>query len=121
LKICFYSSGFLLCRGLYHKNVSVTNLWSTEFGSPIIRKMMSRDGFKKICKHLRFDDKNKREESDDKFIMIRELWNCLIENSQTAYIPEKIMKVDEQLLPCKNRCPFIQFLPKKPDKFGNLN
>jgi hypothetical protein len=28
------------------------------------------------------------------------------------------MTVDEQLLPCKSRCGFIQFMPKKPDKFG---
>jgi len=26
--------------------------------------------------------------------------------------------VDEQLLPTKTRCPFIQFMPNKPDKFG---
>jgi len=26
--------------------------------------------------------------------------------------------VDEQLMPLKSRCPFIMFMPKKPDKFG---
>ena len=26
--------------------------------------------------------------------------------------------VDEQLFPCKGRCPFTQYMAKKPDKFG---
>ena len=28
------------------------------------------------------------------------------------------MTVDEQLLPCKSRSPFTQFMANKPDKFG---
>ena len=28
------------------------------------------------------------------------------------------LTIDKQLFPCETRCPFIQFMPKKPDKLG---
>ena len=28
------------------------------------------------------------------------------------------LTIDEQLFPCKTRCPFIQYMANKPDKFG---
>ena len=55
---------------------------------------------------------------NDKFCMIRQLWDKFIENSQACYRPGLHLTVDEQLLPCKNRRSFIQYMPKKPDKFG---
>ena len=36
-----------------------------------------------------------------------------------CYNPEQFLTVDEQLLACKSRCPFIQFIACKPDKFGS--
>lgn len=35
-----------------------------------------------------------------------------------CYNPNRNLTVDEQLLPCKTRCKFIQYMPNKPDKFG---
>lgn len=35
-----------------------------------------------------------------------------------CYQPREHLTVDEQLMPCKNRCPFIQYMANKPDKFG---
>ena len=35
-----------------------------------------------------------------------------------CFKPNKHFTIDEQLLPCKSRCSFIQYMPKKPDKFG---
>ena len=35
-----------------------------------------------------------------------------------AFVPDGYITVDEQLLPCKARCKFIQFMASKPDKFG---
>ena len=39
-------------------------------------------------------------------------------NSKKAYVPNPYITIDEQLLPCKARCRFIQYMPNKPDKFG---
>ena len=33
-------------------------------------------------------------------------------------MPSEQLTTDEQLLPSKSRCPFTQFLPNKPDKYG---
>ena len=46
-------------------------------------------------------------------------WDPLIiENCQLAYIPQQNITIDEQLLPCKARCKFTQYMAQKPDKFG---
>lgn len=52
----------------------------------------------------------------DKFCLIRDLWKRFIENSQMCYIPDQFLTADEHLLP--TRCYFLQYMPKKPDKFG---
>ena len=69
---------------------------------------------------LRFDVKSERRQRVilDKFCLASSLWKPFIENSQKAYVPSPYIKIDEQLLPCKARRRFIQYMPNKPDKFG---
>jgi hypothetical protein len=101
--------------------MNVKMMWSLQYGLSIVRELLSRDKFLKIMKYLRFDDKKasrKNSISFDKFIMIRELWDKFIENSAASYKPHRHLTCDEQLLPTKARCPFTQFMPNKPDKFG---
>ena len=50
--------------------------------------------------------------------MISEIFDRVVENSISAYHPEVNLTIDEQLLPSKARCPFLQYMPNKPDKFG---
>ena len=50
--------------------------------------------------------------------MISWLMNRFVENCQKAYVSEVSLTIDEQLFPTKARCPFMQFMPSKPDKFG---
>ena len=47
-----------------------------------------------------------------------DLWYAFIDNCQRAYVPDPFITVDEQLLPCKARRRFIQYMANKPDKFG---
>jgi hypothetical protein len=63
---------------------------------------------------LRFDDKSIRRMGtvSDKFLMIRALWERLIDNSRVFYTPNMNLTFDEQFLPCKSRCPFTQFMAK---------
>ena len=39
-------------------------------------------------------------------------------NFKTCYVPSFDLTIDKQLFPSKTRCPFIQYTPNKPDKFG---
>ena len=79
-------------------------------------KTMSRDNFAQIMSFLRFDVKSERR--DDKFCLASYIWQSFIDNCQKSYIPSQNLTVDEQLLPCKARCKFIQYMANKPDKFG---
>lgn len=42
----------------------------------------------------------------------------IIDNSQTCYNPVCYCTVNEQLFPIKDQCRVIQFMSKKPDKYG---
>ena len=81
---------------------------------------MARNRFIAIMKHMRFDEKSRRRDRlrMDKFCHVSEIWNAFIENCQRCYIPDPNLTIDEQLFPCKSRCPFTQFMASKPDKYG---
>lgn len=113
--------GLVIARGVFcGKNEPSHSLWSVEDGRSLFRESMPRDKFLFILRHLRFDDTETRpgRRNADKFCAIRDLWECFIRNSQAARNPSEVMTVDEQLFPMKARCPFTQFMPNKPDKFG---
>ena len=108
----------LLCRGVFSQGRSVERMWSELYGTPIVSLLMSKKRFKEIMRFIRFDKKSDRAHKNDPFAMIREIWDAFIRNSQICYKPKQQLTIDEQLLPCKSRCKFIQFMPRKPDKFG---
>ena len=71
--------------------------------------------------HLRFDNVSTRAErkrKSEKFCLISETWKAFIENCHKCYVTNLNLTTDEQLFLCRNRCPFIQYMPNKPDKFG---
>ena len=81
---------------------------------------MPRHRFLEIMKYHGFNLKSERRRNleKDKFCLASSLWNSFIENCQKAFRPNANITVDEQLLPCKARCKFIQYMANKPDKFG---
>lgn len=107
-------------RGIYGKNHSLNFLWSKQFGIPLINSIMSRNYFVTLKTHLRFDDKQTRSfrVEDDAFTHIRFVTDRISANFRKAYVPNFCLTIDEQLMPLKCRCPFIVFMPNKPDKFG---
>ena len=110
----------IYARGLYGKCHPVEFLWNTTYGPRIFSETMSRNDYKVISRYLRFDHKQTRScrVQHDTFTHIRELFDIFAGNCLRVYVPGFSLTVDEQLLPSKNRCPFIVFMPNKPDKFG---
>ncbi len=109
----------LLCRGVFCQKMDLKSMWSEKYGLPIKRALCSRNTFTKIMRFIRCDNKSERNRtSSDKFTMVREIWERFINNSQSSLIPSKYLTIDEQLLTCKTRCSFIQYMPDKPEKFG---
>ncbi|CAF2860561.1 unnamed protein product [Rotaria sp. Silwood2] len=71
----------------------------------------------KMFMEKKFDDKTTREERKrtDKFTAIREIWSDFQNYLKTCYTPGSYVTIDEQLLGFRGKCPFRQFMPKKPD------
>ncbi|XP_076837403.1 uncharacterized protein LOC143483243 [Brachyhypopomus gauderio] len=100
---------------------AVADCWSKKYAVPAIKDTMSRDRYKEIMRYLRFDDKDTRAErvKSDRFAAISDIWQCFVRNCTLCYTPgQHINTVDEQLFPTKVRCPFLQYIATKPDKFG---
>lgn len=111
----------LYARGAFiSKGISINNLWSKTWGLKFFHETMARDRFKEIMRYLRFDMKATRSQRlrTDQFALVSEIWNTFVENCLLCYKAGENITVDEQLFPSKARCPFTQYMPQKPDKFG---
>ncbi|XP_045073157.1 uncharacterized protein LOC123486044 [Coregonus clupeaformis] len=54
----------------------------------------------------------------DKLAAVREVWDKWVERLPLLYNPGPDVTVDEQLVPFRGRCPFRQYIPSKPAKYG---
>ena len=68
---------------------------------------------------LRFDDKSDRRarRADDRLAPIRDFWEHWEEILSKFYNPGTNVTVDEQLVGFRG-CPFKQYIPSKPAKYG---
>jgi len=114
--------GLLLISGLLGKSrKSIKSLCSrSPLESSVFRATMSRNRFETIVSCLRFDDKLTREErkKTDKFAAIREIWLDFQNNLKKYYSVGSFVTIEEQLIRFRGKCPFRQFIPTKPDKYG---
>jgi len=100
---------------------SVHSIWANEWGVPFCKRTMARDRFLNILRYLRFDEKSNRSErlKSDKFALFSIVLDRFIDNCIASYKPGPYITIDEQLFPSKARCPFTQYIPSKPDKYGH--
>lgn len=113
--------GLLITAGhMKSCNVNYRNFWHPFYGSTFFKATMGVTRFEQLLRFIRFDDKSTRSERRkvDKLCPIRNIWEQVTANFKKYYIPSKNLTIDEQLMPCRCRCSFIQFMPKKPDKYG---
>lgn len=109
----------VILRGVI-KVPSLHDSWSSNLGNPLITKTMTRNRFKDIMRHLRFDDMSTRRQraEADRFAAISELWASFVTNCIRWYDPGRHLVIDEQLFPSKTRCCFLRYVAAKPEKFG---
>lgn len=97
-------------------------IWDNSRGSGVkaCYLAMSEKRFRFLVRCIRFDDINNRNERReiDKLAPIREVFEHFIVNFQNNFIASKYLTVDEQLLAFRGRCPFKQYIPSKPAKYG---
>nr|XP_055053772.1 piggyBac transposable element-derived protein 4-like [Misgurnus anguillicaudatus] len=113
--------GLLILSGVYKSNGEATeSLWNAECGRPIFRATMSLERFHVISRVIRFDNRETRasRRERDKLAAIRDVWDKWIDILPRLYNPGQHVTVDERLVPFRGRCPFRQYMPKKPAKYG---
>lgn len=113
--------GLLLLAGVYRSHGEcMTELWNDYEGRPIFRATMALKKFKILNQCIRFDDRDARSQGEnrDKLAPIRKIFEKFVHRFKYSYVPGKNITVDEQLVPFRGRCPFTQYMPSKPAKYG---
>lgn len=96
----------------------MASLWHPDSGRAIFGAVMPLKTFRKISRVIRFDNKQTRVSSKDKLAPIRLVWNKWVESLPMMYNPGPNVTVGEFLVPLRGRCPFRQYMPSKPAKYG---
>ena len=115
---CFL--GVLLHLGYVKKNdVEVERIWSA-IDSQHSDFALTRNRFQEISVNIRFDDIHTRLERcfQSKLYKIDEIFNLFRKNIKRALDPGSNLCVDETLYSYRGRCPFKQYIPSKPAKYG---
>ncbi|XP_022109380.1 piggyBac transposable element-derived protein 4-like [Acanthaster planci] len=112
--------GLLLFLGLTKSGrENVRSIWRK---GPCARNIclatMSGTRFQDILVMLRFDDKTTRNRQNDKFAPIRDIFDQFAASCRRYYSAGENVPVDKQLVPFRGRCPFLQYMPSKPAKYG---
>ncbi|XP_038551150.1 piggyBac transposable element-derived protein 4-like [Micropterus salmoides] len=112
--------GLLILAGVYRsRGEAAASLWDAESGCSIFRATMPLKVFYAYSKLLRFDDRETRAQRRASDKLVRELWDRWAERLPYLYNPGPDVTVDEQLVPLRGRrCPFRQYMPNKPAKYG---
>ena len=113
--------GILLLAGV-EKNwdLDTRQLFLDPKQNPTYKAAFGVNRFENIRRHLRFDDKRTRAErlKQDKLPAFNYMWCLFIQNCKTQFSLGAFTTVDEQLVPFRRRCPFTQYMPSKPAKYG---
>ena len=116
--------GILYLLGVNKSNhENSRNLWSDgPIARPVFKATMPVNRFEIIHCHLRFESMDTpciiHEKSSRQVCTFREVWNFFESKSRENYKLSAGVCIDEQLIPFRDRCPFRQYLPSKPDKHG---
>ena len=83
---------------------------------------MSSRRFELILRFLHLNDSHTHLQRDqpgyDKLYKIRPLLNLLLPSFKNCFTPGQFISVDESMIAFKGRLSFLQYLPKKPHKWG---
>ena len=102
----------------------VHDYWSTKpiFRMPFFSGIMPRDRFLEISRFLHLVDsssqKKKGEFGYDPLFKIRPLIKKTSDTFEKYYTPKQELAIDEMMIGTRCRIHFLQYIPKKPTKWG---
>lgn len=103
---------------------SIEDYWVTSwpFATPTFSSILSRDRFSLLMKFLHLNDSTKYvpkgQPGYDPLYKLRPFVDPLLANFKAAYTLGRELSVDEAMIGFKGRLWFLQYLPKKPTKWG---
>ncbi|CAF4012758.1 unnamed protein product [Rotaria sp. Silwood1] len=95
----------------------LSELWDISQSRPLYRATMSLQRFKYILRFIRFDDGQGRNKTD-RLAPVRHMFERFVKQLPRHLIPSENLTIDEQLVPFRGRCHFVQYIPKKSVKYG---
>lgn len=102
----------------------IRDYWATNniLATPWFPSIMSRDRFLSILRFLHLADSTKQkkqgEQGYDPLFKVRPLIDHLSAVFQQYYQPLRQLSIDEMMVGTRCRIAFLQFMPKKPTRFG---
>ena len=80
---------------------------------------MSSRQFKLILKFIHLNDSDSQPaRGQPGYDRVRPLLDIVLDNFKDSYIPAQHLSIDESMIGFKERLSFIQYMPKKPHKWG---
>ena len=113
--------GIIIYLGAQRQSkVNLVTIWTPLIGQDFCRATMSKNRVFALLSALRFDDKDTRRlrQQRDPLAPISDILKVHSANLLRYFVPGATLTVDEQLIPFRGRCSFIQYIPSKPAKYG---
>ncbi len=103
-----------------NNNTRISKIWcpSDINYSKFATAVMSRNRFVFIASKITFDNVMERENNPRKFYKMEWFFNQFRKNISSAFDPGQQLCVDECLYAFRGHCPFRQYIPSKPAKYG---
>ena len=114
--------GILMAMGLT-KLPEMRDYWRKGSVShvPWFSSILTRGRFEAILNYLHLCNNEKHPPPEDEKYKLYKLGifpDIINENFRKCYVPDRELSVDEQMIGTRCRVSFIQYMPKKPVKFG---
>ena len=103
---------------------SYRSYWSKgwPFSSDNFSSLMSSRRFELILRFLHLNDSatqpQRGQQGFNKLYKIQPLLDLLLPSFKDCYTPSQFVSIDESMIAFKGRLSFLQYLPKKPHKWG---
>ena len=114
--------GIIIAMGIA-KLPEINDYWRTRIlRMPWFGSIMSRNHFKVILRFLHLADNSKQlprnDKGHDRPFKLGNMPKILSQRFSEQYSPKCSLSIDEQMIGTKARISFLQYMPKKPKKFG---